>query len=141
MAETPPVTGPYTPVAPGSQALKEPVDIFSSDGFLRLLAAQISAQNPLEPLKDTEFVAQMAQFSQLEQTTKLAANMEALTLSGQLAQGASLIGRTVTYQPQDGSDPVTGVVDRLTVGAGGRSMTLVVDGVAVDARLVTGVTA
>ena len=140
MAETPPVTGPYTPVTTGPQSVKESVDIFSSEGFLKLLAAQISAQNPLEPLKDTEFVAQMAQFSQLEQTTKLSQNIEALTLSGQLAQGASLIGRTVTYQPADGSDPVTGVVERLTLEAGGRSMALVVDGVSVDARLVTGVT-
>jgi flagellar basal-body rod modification protein FlgD len=141
MADTTPVTGPYTPAPTGQQPLRESVDIFSSDGFLRLLAAQIGAQNPLEPLKDTEFVAQMAQFSQLEQTTNLAKNIEALTLSGQLAQGASLIGRTVTYQPVDGSNPVTGVVERLTVADGGRSMALVVDGVEVDARLVTGVAA
>jgi flagellar basal-body rod modification protein FlgD len=141
MAETTPVTGPYTPAPTGQQPLRESVDIFSSDGFLRLLAAQISAQNPLEPLKDTEFVAQMAQFSQLEQTTKLSQNIEALTLSGQLAQGASLIGRTVTYLPADGSDPVTGVVERLSVEPGGRAMALVIGGVSVDARLVTGVSA
>ena len=139
--ETPPVTGPYTPVAAGPQPLREPVEILASEGFLRLLAAQISAQNPLEPMKDTEFVAQMAQFSQLEQTTNLATDVAALTLSGRLAQGASLIGRTVTYQPADGSDPVSGVVGSLTVGAGGRSLSLIVDGVAVDARQVIGVTA
>ena len=45
------------------------VDIFSSEGFLKLLASQMTSQNPLEPMKDTEFIGQMAQFSQLEQTT------------------------------------------------------------------------
>lgn len=139
--QAPPVTGPYAPAPAAAKPTKATTDIFSSEGFLKLLAAQISAQNPLEPMKDTEFVAQMAQFSQLEQTTNLAKNIEALTLSGQLAQGASLIGRTVTYQPADGSAPVTGVVGSLTVGAGGRSMSLIVNGVAVDARLVTAVKA
>jgi flagellar basal-body rod modification protein FlgD len=136
------VTGPYTPpAATPTDGVKKQTEIFSSEGFLQLLASQVRAQNPLEPMKDTEFVAQMAQFSQLEQTTALAKNIEALTLSGQLAQGASLIGRTVTYQPADGSAPVTGVVGSLTIGGDGRSMSLIVNGVAVDAKLVTGVSA
>ena len=140
-AETTPVTGPYAPVAPGPPRPAQQADIFSSDGFLKLLAGQIRAQNPLEPMKDTEFVAQMAQFSQLEQMTSLAKNIEALTLSGRLSQGASLIGRTVTYQPADGSAPVTGVVSSLTVGGDGRSTSLVVDGAEVDVRQVVRVDA
>jgi flagellar basal-body rod modification protein FlgD len=133
--ETTPITGPYAPVAPGPRPAQQ-TDIFSSDGFLKLLAGQIRAQNPLDPMKDTEFVAQMAQFSQLEQMTSLAKNIEALTLSGRLSQGASLIGRTVTYHPADGTAPVTGVVSSLTVGGDGRSMSLVVDGAHVDVRSV-----
>ena len=97
-------------------------------------------QNPLEPMKDTEFVAQMASFSQLEQTTNMAANIKALTMSGQLSQGAALIGKSVTYQPADGTAAVTGVVQSLAVGAG-RSMSLVVDGVSVDISQVSGITA
>jgi flagellar basal-body rod modification protein FlgD len=139
--ETTPITGPYAPVAPGPPRPAQQTDIFSSDGFLKLLAGQIRAQNPLDPMKDTEFVAQMAQFSQLEQMTSLAKNIEALTLSGRLSQGASLIGRTVTYQPADGSAPVTGVVSSLTVGGDGRSTRLVVDGAEVDVRQVVRVDA
>jgi flagellar basal-body rod modification protein FlgD len=88
-------------------------------------------------MKDTEFLAQMAQFSQLEQITNLAKDMKALTLSGQLSQGASLIGKTVTYLPEGAVTPVTGVVESLTVGGDGRSMSLVVGGVSVDVSLVT----
>lgn len=138
--ETTAVTGPYAP-APTAPATRESTNIFSSDGFLKLLSSQIKAQNPLEPMKDTEFVAQMAQFSQLEHMTSLAKNMEALTLSGQLSQGASLIGRTVTYTPEGATAPVSGVVQGLRVGGDGRSMTLVVDGREVDARRVIGVDA
>ena len=37
-------------------------------------------------------------------------------MSSQLAQGASLIGKTVTYQPAGGTTPISGVVESLTVG-------------------------
>lgn len=141
MAETAPLTGDFVATSPlAAAAPKATTDIFSSEGFLKLLATQISSQNPLEPMKDTEFVAQMASFSQLEQTTNMAANIKALTMSGQLSQGAALIGKSVTYQPADGTAAVTGVVQSLAVGAG-RSMSLMVDGVSVDISQVSGITA
>lgn len=129
------VTGPYVP-PPTTPAPKEQTDIFSSDGFLKILAGQIKGQNPLEPMKDTEFIAQMAQFSQLEQMTSLAKDMKALTLSSQLSQGSSLIGKSVTYMPAGGTTPVSGTVESLRVGGDGRSMSLIVNGVAVDVSLV-----
>ncbi len=130
-----PVTGPYVP-APAAPPVKEQTDIFSSDGFLKILAGQIKGQNPLEPMKDTEFIAQMAQFSQLEQMTNLAKDMKALTLSGQLSQGASLIGKNVTYLPEGATTPVSGTVQSLKVSGDGRGMSLVVNGVDVDVSLV-----
>jgi flagellar basal-body rod modification protein FlgD len=106
-------------------------EIFSSDGFLQLLAAQISNQNPLEPMKDTEFIAQMAQFSQLEQTTNLARDIRGLTMGQQLSQGAALIGREVSYEAAGGA-LVRGTVERLWVSADGRDMKLAVGGVSID---------
>lgn len=131
-----PVTGPYAPI-PAVPETKPPTEIFSSDGFLRILASQIRGQNPLEPMKDTEFLAQMAQFSQLEQMTNLSKDVKALALSGQLAQGAALIGKTVGYLPPGESVPVSGVVESLRVGGDGRSMSLVVGGIEIDVSLVT----
>ena len=121
--------------AGGGQGPAEKTDMFSSDGFLRLLAAQISNQNPLEPMKDTEFIAQMAQFSQLEQTTNLARDIRGLTMGAQLSQGASLLGREVSYEDHDGV-LVTGIVERLSVSADGRDMMLLVGGVPIDVRQV-----
>ena len=56
-------------------------------------------------MKDTEFIAQMAQFSQLEQITSVAKDMKALAMSSQLSQGASLIGKSVTYTPAGDRHP------------------------------------
>ncbi|NLK00218.1 MAG: hypothetical protein GX318_03130 [Clostridia bacterium] len=44
-------------------------DDLGRDAFLKILLAQLQNQNPMEPMKDTEFIAQLAQFSTLEQIT------------------------------------------------------------------------
>lgn len=135
---TTPVTGTYTPT-PAVPPVAKKVDIFSSEGFLKILASQMTSQNPLEPMKDTEFIGQMAQFSQLEQTTTMAQSMKALAMSSQLAQGSSLIGKSVTYTPAGTMTPVTGRVDSLSMSGG--SMSLIVGGVSVDPTLVNSVAA
>ena len=66
--------------------------------FLELLVAQLNNQNPLEPQENGEFIAQLAQFSQVEGIEKLNTSMGSL-LSGyqssQALQASSLVGRKV----------------------------------------------
>ena len=133
---TGPVSGVYTPT-PAVPATPKQVDIFSSEGFLKILASQMTSQNPLEPMKDTEFIGQMAQFSQLEQTTTMAQSMKALAMSSQLAQGSSLIGKSVTYTPQGATGQIAGRVQSLSMSGG--TMSLIVDGVSVDPSLISSV--
>lgn len=135
---TGPVSGAYSPT-PALPAAAKKVDIFSSEGFLKILASQMTSQNPMEPMKDTEFIGQMAQFSQLEQTTTMAQSMKALAMSSQLAQGSSLIGKSVTYTPAGATVPVSGRVDSLSMSGG--SMSLIVGGVSVDPTLINSVAA
>jgi flagellar basal-body rod modification protein FlgD len=125
------LTGDFAARGPLPGSSGQGAGVFSSDGFLKLLAAQIGNQNPLEPMKDTEFIAQMAQFSQLEQTTNLARDIRSLTMGQQLSQGAALIGREVTYETADGR-LARGAVERLWVSADGREMRLAVGGTAVE---------
>jgi flagellar basal-body rod modification protein FlgD len=86
------------------------------DDFLQLLTAQLRYQNPLNPMEDTEFIGQMAQFTSVEQLTNVAASMDRLSFSSQMTESVSLIGRTVTWE-KDGQ-PVSGVVESVSVDDG-----------------------
>ncbi len=73
-------------------------DEMGQTAFLTLFTTQLKNQNPLDPMQNEAFVAQLAQFSQLEATTKMSTNLETLvgSLSGQqLSTASSLIGKSV----------------------------------------------
>jgi len=61
------------------------------EDFLRLLVAQLSAQDPLNPMDSTEFTAQLAQFSSLEQMTNINSTLEELVAAQQAMGNSSLI--------------------------------------------------
>jgi flagellar basal-body rod modification protein FlgD len=76
--------------------------------FLKLFTTQLTNQDPTDPVKNEAFVAQLAQFSQLEASTAMKASMETMdsTMSGDRMLGAaSLIGKTVSVP--DGPVAVT----------------------------------
>jgi flagellar basal-body rod modification protein FlgD len=64
--------------------------------FLKLLVAQMKNQDPTSPMESTDYVAQLATFSQVEQSVKVNSKLDQLLQSSQLSQASSIIGRTVT---------------------------------------------
>jgi flagellar basal-body rod modification protein FlgD len=84
----------------------------NQDTFLQLLVAQLQNQNPLEPVSDTEFIAQLAQFNTLSSLQTLNASFDQLLRLSQLTQGSDLIGKTVQYTDVDGTTR-TGLVNRV----------------------------
>ena len=71
------------------------------DAFLKLLVTQMENQNPLDPQDNSEFVAQLAQFSSLETMQNLSTSVDAIGgmyQSSQALQASSLVGRTVTVE-------------------------------------------
>ena len=102
-------SGPLTAALSGQNVDKQ--------AFLNLLVTQLKNQDPFEPLENEAFLAQLATFSQLEEaqsTNQLLGNLiqvnQADLALGGLAQGASLVGKTVEYV-----DPETGAQVRGTV--------------------------
>lgn len=100
-----------------SQARAQTDKEMDQQAFLKLFTTQLQNQNPLDPVKNEAFVAQLAQFSQLEATTKMASSLESMaaTMQGdRLMAGASLIGKKVaspngTAELVDGAN-ITGVL-------------------------------
>lgn len=74
---------------------RTPSNELGKDEFLQILAYQLSNQDPLEPMKDTDFIAQMAQFSSLEQMQALNTQFSDFMASMNKANAYSLIGKDV----------------------------------------------
>lgn len=64
--------------SPGSPITAVPSTDVSKDAFLKLLVAQLQHQNPLEPQDGAEFIAQLAGFTQLEQTIAMRQELESI---------------------------------------------------------------
>ena len=110
---SPTYTGPiYDPAtAPGTTRTDKGKDTDPKQTFLRLLMTQVTNQNPLNPMDNTEFTQQLAMFSSLEQLINISKSMEAMNTmasSLQAAQAAGLIGKMATISSS--SIPVTGGV-------------------------------
>jgi flagellar basal-body rod modification protein FlgD len=99
------------------------------DDFLKLLVTQLQYQNPLDPMDNTEFVAQMAQFSSLEQMQNLNATMANMHAS-------NLIGSTINFS-NDSGNLITGIVGGTSTSSGVTSLVVGVDAVQYPAYLPT----
>jgi len=100
------------------------------NAFLQLLATQLEYQDPLQPTDNTQFVAQLAQFSSLEQMTNVStqegqvvSSVNQLTATSELTSAFDLLGNTVGLQASDGST-VSGTVTAVQSTANGVTVTV-----------------
>lgn len=84
------------------------------DDFLKLLITQLSNQDPTNPMEDTQFIAQMAQFSSLEQMTNMNESFNKMAQMINSSQASNTIGKTVEIDL--GDTAVSGVVQAATLG-------------------------
>lgn len=75
----------------------------SQEEFIRLFLAQLQFQDPLEPLNNREFLAQLAQFSVLEQTRQSNDSLSTLTVLGSSNQALDVLNQDVEVIQSDGS--------------------------------------
>ena len=98
---------------PRSKALAEQANQSGSymqmEDFLQLLTSQISNQDPLEPMKDTEFISQMANIASLEQMQQFTKGFETFADSQKDMVAQAYLGRIVSIS-EEGRE-VSGLVD------------------------------
>ncbi len=79
------------------------------EDFLQLLVLQLQMQDPLEPVKNEDFIAQLAQFNSLEQLVNLNTTMEDFNKLQTLTSSSALLGKEVEAQDDSGAT-VEGIV-------------------------------
>lgn len=93
---------------------RTPKTELGKDDFLQLLIAQLSHQDPTAPMEDTQFIAQMAQFSSLEQMTNMSSSFTRLTSLLTGSEASSAVGKTVDIE--SGDLKVSGAIEAATRG-------------------------
>ena len=109
------------------------------DQFMQLLVTQLQNQDPMDPIKQYDFISQLAQFSTLEGIEKLSDQVEQqaglqaeLLQLQQLSQAAELVGRQVTYESNTTGETAQGVVDSVSVTNGRLQLNIGDDAIGLD---------
>lgn len=122
---------PIDPLAPvtapaGASQAQGGGQILGKDDFLKLLIGQMRNQDPLNPGDPSQQMAQLTQFSILEQLTNLAQSSSATASNDYDNQAVALLGKTVSYTQDDGTSG-SGVVQHVDFTKTGPTLTI--DGV------------
>ncbi|OBZ16883.1 MULTISPECIES: flagellar hook capping FlgD N-terminal domain-containing protein [Bacillales] len=89
-------------------------DTLGKDQFLSILVTQLRNQDPMQPLQDKDFIAQMAQFTSVEQLMNMATELTLMRQS--IGSASTLIGKTIEWNEYNEAGEVTkasGVVDSI----------------------------
>lgn len=93
------------------------------DDFLKLLTVQLQQQDPMKPMDDTQSIAQMAQFSSLQQMSELNESFAAMRLDSQMASASTLLGRQATIQDAGGAE-ITGIIESVEQSESGPMLSI-----------------
>ena len=101
--------------AGANQATAKSKTAVDYQSFLKLLIAQMKNQDPTQPMDSTQYVAQLATFSQVEQSVQMNTKLDSILQSSALSQADALIGHSITSA--DGE--TTGTVSEVRLSSTG----------------------
>src|SRR4051812_10236077 len=108
-------TARVTPPPGATKKSSSASSALDKDSFLKLLVAQLQHQDPTSPQDSTQWTAQMAQFSTVEQLTNLSTSTAKSAKAAAMSQAVGLLGREVSYLGAD-KQPAVGTVQRVDAG-------------------------
>jgi flagellar basal-body rod modification protein FlgD len=108
------LAGTTSGVGSGGQTRSNGFDDISSGQFMALLLSELQNQDPLNPMENSDMVAQISQIRNIGATDQLTQTLSSLRESQELVTASSLIGQTIKGLADDAL-PVDGQVDRVTV--------------------------
>ena len=113
---------PPPPATPPRQVKSKSLELKTED-FIKMMITQLQNQDPLEPAKNQELLAQMSQIGQLQSSTSLQESLKGMVLQNQIGAAAGLIGKTVQGMDAQ-NEAVTGLVNSVKVASDGVSLEL-----------------
>jgi flagellar basal-body rod modification protein FlgD len=105
--------------------------------YLNLLITQLQNQNPLDPMDNSQMASQLAQLAQLQQSENMSSTFDKVLQSTQVSAANSLIGKTVTWLPDNAEETVSGAVTGVDLS--GDTVQLKIGSQSVDADLILGI--
>lgn len=92
--------------------------------LLRIILTQLTYQDPLKPMDNFQFVSQLAQFSQLQQSQSLNDQIGTLLQAQAAMQGTALLGHVVDFTNVSGGGTQSGTVKAVSFASGGPEVTV-----------------
>jgi flagellar basal-body rod modification protein FlgD len=112
-------SSPSNPVASSAQAATPTLDY---NDFLQLMIAQLQNQDPLNPTDSSQFMSQIAEFSNVEQGINTNSKLDQLLVNSNISQASTMIGLVIT-----GTDGTQGVIQSVRIDSSG-STAILTDG-------------
>lgn len=107
------IQGQRGPQVPNHDAFQD----LNLDTFIQLLVAEMSNQDPLDPMDNQEILQQISQIRSIEASTRLTTTLQAVLLGQNLATASGLLGQRITGLTDDGQT-IQGYVERVSVAEG-----------------------
>jgi flagellar basal-body rod modification protein FlgD len=130
-------TVPATDSSPGTtdtSSTSQAAPTLDYNDFLQLMIAQLQNQDPLNPTDSSEFMSQIAEFSNVEQGINANSKLDQLLVNSNISQASTMIGLQIT-----GTDGTTGIIQSVRIDSSGSTAVLTTgEQVPIDAGVTIG---
>ena len=109
--------------SPSLHQLPSKKNTLNTDDFIKMMVTQLQNQDPMEPSKSQDLLAQMSQIGQLQSASDLQTALKGMVLQNQIGSASSLIGKNVEGL-DDSNNTIRGVVNSVKVQSDGVSLEL-----------------